>query len=207
MIKITIPKQELWNEVTEEFEYNDEVTLYLEHNLLAISKWEEIHKKRFLNDRQKTAEEIIDYIWCMVYEPKEVDKSLIQKIPLEEMKRIDDYINDPASATKIDPDIKKLMARGQRHKRPDDMTSEMLYYYISAFRFPPQCETWRLPRLLNLVEIANIKEWEKDPKNEKKLRGKKGPAFDAALAREFTDIRSRNRAIFAAQKEKKKNGN
>lgn len=203
MLKIEIPRQELWNEQTEEFEYNDAISLYLEHNLLAISKWEEIHKKCFINNNQRSPEEILDYIRCMVYDPEDVDISIIQKIPVDQMEKINNYISDPASATVIDPDIKKLMAKDQRHKKPDQMTSEMLYYYISAFRFPPQCEKWRLPRLLNLVEIANMKEWEKDPKHEKMLRGKRGPAFNSALAKEFTDIRRRNRAIFAAQKERK----
>lgn len=189
--------------MTEEFEYNDEIVLRLEHNLLSVAKWEERHKTRFLSNRKLTADEVIDYIWCMVYEPEEVDISLIYKLPKEKLEEINNYINDPASATSIDPEIKKMMSRGQKHKRQDDMTSEMLYYYISAFRLPPQCEKWRLPRLMNLIEIANMKEWEKDPKHEKMLRGKRGPVFNSALAKEFTDIRRRNREIFASKKERK----
>ena len=49
MYTITIPKQRLFNNKTEEFVYiNKDTTLVLEHSLVAVSKWESKWKVPFL---------------------------------------------------------------------------------------------------------------------------------------------------------------
>ena len=40
MLRITIPAEEFWDEVNEEFIYTKEQTVQLEHSLVSLSKWE-----------------------------------------------------------------------------------------------------------------------------------------------------------------------
>jgi hypothetical protein len=66
MLKITIPAQEGYNNETGEFINNKrDVTVYLEHSLVSISKWESKWHKPFLTNDKKSKEELIDYIRCM----------------------------------------------------------------------------------------------------------------------------------------------
>ena len=65
MLTITIPAAEAWDEIKQEFIYVNETTLELEHSLVSLSKWESKWQKAFLSSKDKTDEEILDYIRCM----------------------------------------------------------------------------------------------------------------------------------------------
>ena len=65
MLEITVPGLEYFNEETNEFTYYDDVIIELEHSLVSISKWESNWCKPFLDGKDKTMEEIIDYVKCM----------------------------------------------------------------------------------------------------------------------------------------------
>lgn len=54
MLRITIPADEFWDEVNEEFIYQKGLTLQLEHSLVSISKWESKWCKAFLGKQEKT---------------------------------------------------------------------------------------------------------------------------------------------------------
>ena len=60
MLRITIPAEEFWDEVNEEFIYTKEQTLQLEHSLVSLSKWESKWCKAFLGKQDKTEEEILE---------------------------------------------------------------------------------------------------------------------------------------------------
>ena len=60
MLRITIPAEEVWDEVNEEFIYTKDQTLQLEHSLVSLSKWESKWCKAFLGKQDKTEEEILD---------------------------------------------------------------------------------------------------------------------------------------------------
>ena len=107
MLKIKIPDQpgeQLWNEITEEFEYTETVKgceLTLEHSLLSVSKWESIWCKPFLDTKDRSVEETLSYIECMTITPNNVDPEVYKRIPQSEYERINAYINNPATATTI----------------------------------------------------------------------------------------------------------
>ena len=65
MLEITIPEVEQWDEVNQEFITSKEQVLRLEHSLVSLSKWESKWNKPFLDKKEKTREETIDYIKCM----------------------------------------------------------------------------------------------------------------------------------------------
>ena len=76
MLEITIPGLEYFDEEASEFIYYDDATIQLEHSLVSISKWESKWCKPFLDGKNKTLEEILDYVHCMCIDEK-TDKSLV----------------------------------------------------------------------------------------------------------------------------------
>lgn len=153
MLTIIVPKQEVYNPRKNEFiETSKDYVLKLEHSLISISKWETIYKKPYLNGKEKTPAEFIDYVKCMTVNsdvPDEVYGLLTNK----DMNRIIEYIRDTATATVI-VDYRK----NRRKNAVDEPTSELIYYWMISNNIPVEvCEKWRLNRLLKLIEICNIK--------------------------------------------------
>lgn len=157
MLEITIPAREAgWDPVKEEFVYDGkDQTIMLEHSLVSISKWESKWCKAFLATKGKTAEEITDYVRCMTIS-KNVDPEVYNRLTMQNMKAINDYINAPMSATKF------LEGGPGGKKNSDTVTSELIYYWMIAYNIPYEFERWHLNRLLTLVQICNAKN--SDPK-------------------------------------------
>ena len=65
MLVIEIPGGTFWDEQQEIFFKTDAVTLNLEHSLISLSKWESKWHKPFLSVKEKTSEEMLDYVRCM----------------------------------------------------------------------------------------------------------------------------------------------
>lgn len=154
MLKITIPPQELWDETNERFINVKEQQLTLEHSLVSVSKWEAKWKKPFLSSEAKTPEEAIDYVKCMTI-TQNVDPEVYKYIPGFVMKEINDYIDDPMTATTFntyqDGNLKKTYSKSQV------ITSELIYYWMVALEIPWECQKWHLNRLLTLIRVCNIK--------------------------------------------------
>ena len=157
MLTIHIPGGELYNEELNEFIETKECTLELEHSLISVSKWESKWKKPYLSEEKKTTEEVIDYIRCMTIN-KNVDPNVYKAIPSEEIKKIVDYINDPMTATTFSD-------FGKKHARNSEfITSELIYYWMTANNIPFTCEKWNFNRLMTLIRIAGEKN---NPEQEK----------------------------------------
>lgn len=149
MLEITIPATEQWDEVTEQFVSTKEQRLQLEHSLVSLSKWESKWCKSFLYTKEKTFEEALDYIRCMTITPH-VAPEVYKCLTKENIKAIDDYIGAPMTATYFN-DNKK--GRGSR----EQVTSELIYYWMIALNIPFECQKWHLNRLLTLIRVCNIK--------------------------------------------------
>lgn len=152
MLKVTIPRAELYNSKTKEFFYTKEQTLTLEHSLVSISKWESKWKKVFLSDtaaNKKTSVELLDYIRCMTL-TQNVPIDVYDRIPDNVLKQITVYMEDSQSATKLRKSTGK--------KSRDVMSSEMIYYLMVANNVPlDPCQKWHINRLLTLLRICGIK--------------------------------------------------
>lgn len=98
MLRITIPKRELYDERTNEFINVDETTICLEHSLVSISKWESKYNKPFLSDDAKTLQETIDYIKCMTI-TQNVNPRVYDNLSKENIEKINEYIAAPMTAT------------------------------------------------------------------------------------------------------------
>lgn len=149
MLEITIKIDELWDEEKQEFIPPKEATIRLEHSLVSLSKWESKWHKPFMTKAVKTREEEIDYIKCMTL-TQNVDPDIYNYISNEDMLKINNYIEDPMTATTFSEDKKK---KG----RNEIVTAELIYYWMIALQIPVEFQKWHLNKLLTLIRVCNIK--------------------------------------------------
>lgn len=100
MLKIVTDDMEFYNEDTNHFFTVKGAVLLLEHNLIAISKWEAKHHKSWFKN-QLTSDEFIDYIRCMTINIDEIDQNVFKCIGYENINKIKEYLDDPMSGTTI----------------------------------------------------------------------------------------------------------
>lgn len=148
MLEITIPGIELYDEEKNEFINYSEETIQLEHSLVAISKWESKWCKPFLSGKDKTTEEILDYIMCMTTS-KDVNNDVYSRLTQENFSKINDYIGHPMTATTFSDE--------RRTTNREIITSEIIYYWMVSFNIPFECQYWHVNRLLALIKVCNIK--------------------------------------------------
>lgn len=149
MLQIVIPKTERWDEETETFINVREQTLQLEHSLVSLSKWESKWHKPFLSDKEKTDEEIFDYIRCMIL-IKNVEDDIVLFLTDEHITKIKDYIAEPMTAT-------TFSKAGKGGSKGERITSELIYYWMIAMNIPWECQKWHLNRLMTLIRVCEIK--------------------------------------------------
>lgn len=148
MLQITIPAvNDLWDERNQQFLSTKETTIQLEHSLLSISKWESKWNKSFINTKDKTEEELMDYIKCMTI-TKNVDPNVYVCLTAENIHKIVDYINAPMTATTI---------RDTGKSSREIVTSELIYYWMISLNIPVKFEKWHLNRLITLIKVCSIK--------------------------------------------------
>ena len=151
MLKVTIPEREMYMNSTNEFVYVKEQTLNLEHSLVSISKWEAKWHVPFISDKPKTSEQSIDYIRCMTL-TQNVDPRVYYAIPADVVKQINEYIDNPMTATWFSDKEEKRFRR-----RSEVITSEIIYYWMIAAGVPFECQKWHLNRLLTLIKVCGEK--------------------------------------------------
>ena len=149
MLRVTIPATEQWDEAKQEFVNTKEQTLQLEHSLVSLSKWESKWCKPFLAKEARTDEETIDYIKCMTL-TQNVDPNVYNFIPNEVRKQIMEYIEAPMTATWFN---EEKQSKGSQ----EQITSELVYYWMISLNVPFECQKWHLNRLLTLIKVCNIK--------------------------------------------------
>lgn len=176
MLKITIPSAELWDEAKQEFLYTKEQTLQLEHSLVSLSKWESRWNKIFFSKKEKTLEETIDYIKCMTL-TQNVNPEVYDYLTNKNIQEIDDYIEAPMTASSV-PDDKTSS------KSNEQITSELIYYWMIALNIPFECQKWHLNRLLMLIRICNFKN-QKPKKRSKRDLYRQHAAINAANRKRF----------------------
>lgn len=161
MFQVEIPKQEYFDENASRFVYFEATSFQIEHSLISLSKWESKWNKPFLDGKDKTPEELIDYIRCMTL-TKNVDPLVYLNIPDDILKAINSYIEAPMTATWFSDDKIKNKRRSR-----EIITAEIVYYWMIALNIPFECQKWHLNRLLTLIRVCSIKN-----APEKKMRKK-----------------------------------
>jgi hypothetical protein len=145
---IKIPEQELFVP-PDRFINLKETTIKIEHSLVAISKWESKWHVPFLDpNTEKTNEMMIDYIRCMTI-TQNVDPMVYDFLPLDVLKEINEYIDDPMTATWF---------KNTPHGRNGEIvTSELVYYWMIAQNIPPEYDKWHFNRLMTLIRVCSEK--------------------------------------------------
>lgn len=151
MLKITVPKGEIFLESSNQFiTLEKDQVLQLEHSLLSLSKWESKWHKAYLSKTvEKTREETIDYIRCMTVTPN-VDPDVYNFLTQENIEAVVEYIEDPMTATTF----RKEEGRGGSN---EVMTAEIIYYAMISSNIPFECQKWHLNKLLALIRVCSIK--------------------------------------------------
>lgn len=176
MLQIIIPAVELFDETINEFVSTKEQTLQLEHSLVSLQKWESKWCKPFLSKREKTAEELLDYVKCMTI-TQNVDPNIYSFLTNENLKEINSYIEAPMTATTINEDKK---AKSNR----EVVTAELIYYWMFSLNIPFECRKWHLNQLITLVKVCSIKN-QPPKKTSKKDLLSRNAALNAARRKQF----------------------
>ena len=151
MLQIIVPiGPEEWDDENQEFVAPPTKALQLEHSLISLSKWESKWCKPFLSDKEKSDEEILDYIKYMTL-TQNVDPDVYNHLTPANYRSIHNYINAPMTATTFSED------KSSKRNR-EVITAEIIYYWMIALNIPfDPCQDWHLNRLLTLVRVCNIK--------------------------------------------------
>lgn len=151
MLKITIPKTESWDEGNNVFVNTEEVSLELEHSLVSLSKWEAIWEKPFIGDDEKSVEETLSYIECMILTP-DYPADVTSRLTNDLITKIQSYIDAKRSATWFNEKAQP----GQKKSR-EVITSELIYYWMGIYKIWKDCEDWHLNRLFTLIKVHSAK--------------------------------------------------
>lgn len=178
---IVLAKEDFDND-KEEFVKEPIATFEIEHSLASISKWEMKYHKPFIST-EKTKVETLDYITMMIISPEDFDITNLKYLSEENIKEINDYINDPMTATTFTEDVVSKMAGQSKMKKKEIITNELVYYWMAVAGIPWECEHWHINRLLTLIRVCDVKN-----KPEKKMSKR--------------DIMARNKALNDARRQK-----
>lgn len=151
MLTINIEGGKFFDNKNNMFITTEPVELRLEHSLISLSKWESKWTKPFLDNKDKTSEEMIDYIRCMTLN-KNVDPKVYYLLTNDDLSKIKTYIDAPMTATWFSED------KRSRHPRSREIvTAEIIYYWMIAQNIPPEYQKWHLNRLLTLIRVCSVK--------------------------------------------------
>lgn len=148
MIQLVIPEREYWDEKKSEFVMIKRATIQVEHSLVSVAKWESKWKKSFFGKKDRTTEEIIDYVRCMTI-TQNVRPEVYSILTNDNIKTVSDYISESMTATHFNDDSET----GSR----DIITSEIIYYWMIVYNIPSEYQKWHLSRLLALIKVCSKK--------------------------------------------------
>lgn len=152
MLKLSLPKRDVWDEETEEFKTIGGKIVELEHSLFTVGEWESKWKKPFANKKGLDRKMLLDYIINFMCQTSGISREDWLTIDQDTINAISEYMNDPHTATTI-----KKINNAQGRSKNETVTAELLYCYMVQLGIPFSCEHWHLNRLLTFIEVCSIK--------------------------------------------------
>lgn len=146
MLEIKVPPSKFFDDERERFIKVAGGTLQLEHSLISVSKWEAVWNVHFLNNKNITDEQMVDYVRCMIVN-RPADPQLYKYLSKENLEEVAKYLSAPMTATTF---------REFGKKAPDRsiITSEQIYSWMVAYGIPFECQKWHIKRLLTLIRVC-----------------------------------------------------
>lgn len=182
MLTITIPENDLFDEMTNRFIHTKETTIQMEHSLVSVRKWEAKWHIPFLTKDNKTNEQLLDYYRCMTI-TQHVNPNVYLSLTPENVKAIWNYIDDAHTATWF-----RETKKGGSMKI---ITAEKIYYYMIECRIPPEYAKWHLNQLMTLIRVCGEMN---DPKNKQKSASKMSRSEFASMARQRSELNAKRLA-------------
>lgn len=147
MLLLRLPRTEGFCDETSTFITFHEATARFEHSLLAIREWEGLWEKPFFSREPLSTNELFSYFQIMCLDEVE---SLSERLSEDHAVRLLEYMKRRNTATKI-YSLSKRQASNQQ------ITAELIYYWMVCYNIPFACETWHINQLMALIEVCNIK--------------------------------------------------
>lgn len=164
MLALKIKVHEDFDNKTSTFINVQYFVLELEHSLASISKWESEFEKPFLAEGDKSSEEVVAYIRCMILNP-DYPVDILNKVTKEQFEQINEYISAKRSATTFfEP-----KTANQKPTPKTVITSELIYYWMTSYQIPWEAQYWHLQRLFTLIKVFNVKNDKPKPQDRKTL--------------------------------------
>jgi hypothetical protein len=149
VLEIKVGAIEWYDESKSLFMSEGGIELQLEHSLVAVSKWEQKYEKPFLGKQAKDPNEVLDYVLCMVV--GEIPRGdILEKVSERNLEEIQKYLNQKMTAT--------WFRETGAPRTSEVITSELIYYWMTAFNIPWEAQHWHINRLFTLIRIANEKQ-------------------------------------------------
>lgn len=153
---ITVPAVESYDSARNLFiPIYPETIIKLKHSLIAVTRWEHKWKTRFLGNDQKTVEQTIDYIRCMTI--NNVPDGIYNYLSTDAIKEIQEYINDPMSATTF-MTFEEDKDKAKKNNSGDKQSAESIYADMIMLQIPIEFEKWHLNALLTLIRVCSEKQ-------------------------------------------------
>lgn len=193
MLELIVGGKDSWDEAQEVFVVVGGKRVQFEHSLVSLSKWEQKFEKPFLGAGEKTDNEAAEYVRCMAvsdFSPED----LLNLSP-QNVNDINDYVESKGTATTFTNTGKKP------EKNREQVTSELIYYWLILHQIPFECENWFLNRLLTLIQICEVKAEEQEARSKRRGRaGKRLSHTEAAqMATSRTEENARRRAALGSR--------
>jgi hypothetical protein len=150
MLTLRVGGTDSYDETKSEFVEQDGLLLRFEHSLLSVSKWESIHEKPFLGNDEKSADEITSYIRCMCLDDN-IAPEVFKQLTKKNYDDINAYLESKQTATWFNEQPGAPQSR-------EVITAELIYYWLTVFKIPFECQHWHLNRLFTLIRICNVKQ-------------------------------------------------
>lgn len=147
--KLELKGKKFFIEESKEFIEIPDTTLTLEHSLVSLHRWESIWHKPFLST-DKTNEEMLSYIKCMVIE--DFDETVLLCLTEKDVQEIKSFIGNPMTATVFS----QVEGQSKGNAR-QIITAEILYYDMIGLQIPVEFEHWHLNKLTTLIKVCNEK--------------------------------------------------
>lgn len=149
MLTIMVGAVDVFDESSDTFRADGGFELQLEHSLVSLSKWESEYERPFLGKGEKTTEEALAYIRCMVVTPNPPG-DFLEKLSQKNLDEIHAYIDKKMTAT-------WFSEQPGEPKSKEVITSELIYYWLTVYSIPFDVETWNLNRLFTLIRVHSVK--------------------------------------------------